>query len=552
MAISLRFDSGNRETLGEGECPDLGWPVLRKHIPNVALAIVPLMLGLVGGLAVSSILPYFSHSEMGYDPSYQYLFNGMGIIRGFVPGHVDHPGTPLQILIGILSYADWAVRRVLGITTLNFEASVVNDPESYLLTVTVALLLLNVLANFYLGLKISRASRSIAVAILAQAGYFLFASQLPEFGHVSPEALTIFSAAIAMSLLSPYLFSCDLGRRTGTGNAVLVGCFLALGLVSKITFFPLLALLFLLPTLRWKLLSFVSLVFSSIVLFAPASPHFLTWLNFMFQIAAHSQYYGQGPAEFVDLAAVPARMLAFWNALPVLYIALVATILVGAAQLLGSRRPNRIFWQAGIFFAIIFAGLLAAVKHFGLRYAIPSLAIVPPVLAWSAFQLMHVVPRYFFRQAIPVAGLVCIAACSISGIKTCLLDLSKAKTERMEQLASLNGVIAEHAGAIVMGAYGSRNLGYAIQFGLGYVPLAYQKIVAAGRSDLISYHFSKFLVVVGEGVRDVKFAGDLVEGGKEVLFLLPPEIEAPAGLNFQLLYQVPGHERLLRVLKAGS
>jgi hypothetical protein len=33
---------------------------------------------------------------------------------------------------------------------------------------------------------------------------------------------------------------------------------------------------------------------------------------------------------------------------------------------------------------------------------------------------------------------------------------------------------------------------------------------------------------------------------------LPSDIEAPTGLNFELLYQVPGRERLLRVLKAGS
>ena len=199
--------------------------VFGKFAPLVLLAGLPLTVGFVVVLAGALILPYFSHTEYGYDPAYAYLFNGMGLMRGFAPHHVDHPGTSLQMLTGIVSFSDWLVKRLFGATTLNFEASVLNDSESYLLTISVVLLILNVVALFYLGLKIARSSGSLAVAMLAQAGYLLFASQLPRFAYVSPEALTIFSAAMVMGLLSPYLFSSDPENRGRIVDPILIGFF---------------------------------------------------------------------------------------------------------------------------------------------------------------------------------------------------------------------------------------------------------------------------------------------------------------------------------------
>ena len=38
-----------------------------------------------------------------YDPAYPYLYNGVVIIQGGVPGHTDHPGTSLQWISGIVS-----------------------------------------------------------------------------------------------------------------------------------------------------------------------------------------------------------------------------------------------------------------------------------------------------------------------------------------------------------------------------------------------------------------------------------------------------------------
>jgi hypothetical protein len=525
--------------------------LLKKFAPPVLLAVLPSAVGAVVVLAGASILPYYSHHEFGYDPAYPYLFNGMGLVRGFMPQLVEHPGIPLQMLTGVISVVDWLVRRLFGATTLNFEAAVLGNPESYLLTITIALLILNVAALFYLGMKIARSSGSLAVAMLAQAGYLLFASQLPRFAYVSPEALTIFSAAMVMGLLSPYLFSSDAENHGGIADPILIGLFLALGLITKITFLPVLALVLLIPGFRSKLWCLASLLLFSVVFFAPALSRFSYLRDFIVRVVRHSQYYGEGPVEFIELSAVPARMWAFWEHLPVLYLGIVAAALVGLLQLFMTRRLNRTFWQACLFCEIIFLGLLFAIKHFGFRYTIPSLAIVPPVLAWSIFHFMQIVPGYRLRKTFAAAGVICTAALSIPGIRTLLYDLSIWNAYRAG-LPALNAALAQHPGAIVIGSYGDRTLQYAIEFGLCYVKVPYQKVFAAGRSDLIVHVGGNSLFVIGEGTRDAQFANELVESGREVLLVLPEGIEPPEILKVQLLYRVPGRERLFQLLKPGA
>jgi hypothetical protein len=524
-------------------------PVLGKIIPLAFLAVLPLAVGFVVALAGASILPYFSQTEYGYDPAYPYLFNGMGLMRGFAPEHVDHPGTTLQMLTGVVSLVDWVVRRAVGATTLNFEAAVLSDAESYLLTISVVLLILNVVGLFYLGLKIARSSGSLAVAMLAQAGYLLFAGQLPRFAYVSPEALTIFDAAIVMGLLSPYLFS-DPEYRGRTADPVLIGLFLALGLISKITFLPVLGLMLLIPGFRSRLLCLASLLLFSVAFFGPALSKFSYWWDFVRRIVRHSQYYGEGPVEFMELAAVPSRMWAFWQNLPVLYVAFIAAALVGVFQLFSVRRPDRTVWQASVFSAIISLGLLSAIKHYGFRYAIPSLAIVPSVLAWSMFHFVKIFPGHRPRQAFAVTAVVGAVALSIPGIRTCFSNLSIVDTARARELAPLNTELAKYPHAIVIGSYGARTPGYAIEFGLYYVKVPYQKMVAAGKGkDLIIHIGGNSLLVLGEGVHDAQLANELVESGREVLLLFPQGIELPANLKVRLLYQVPGRERLFQLLR---
>src|SRR3954471_3207030 len=112
---------------------------------RLPLLIVPLLVALAAGALLQLISPiYAGLVPYDYDPAYIYLFNGLGIVEGYVPRHVDHPGTPLQVLIGLVVFAAHAVMRLTGATGSDIGASVVATPETYLAVVSAVTLALNV------------------------------------------------------------------------------------------------------------------------------------------------------------------------------------------------------------------------------------------------------------------------------------------------------------------------------------------------------------------------------------------------------------------------
>src|SRR3954471_7565566 len=114
-------------------------------VRRLPLLIVPLLVALYAGVLLHLIAPiYAGLVPYDYDPAYIYLFNGPGLVEGYVPRHVDHPGTPPQVLIGLVFFAAHAVMRLTGATGSDIGASVMATPESYLAVVSVVTLALNV------------------------------------------------------------------------------------------------------------------------------------------------------------------------------------------------------------------------------------------------------------------------------------------------------------------------------------------------------------------------------------------------------------------------
>ena len=73
---------------------------MKKTSSSAILLIVPIVLFIIQYSFIQKIYPLYLDS----DPAYQYLFNGLLILNGHSPYHIDHPGTPVQILIaGVVS-----------------------------------------------------------------------------------------------------------------------------------------------------------------------------------------------------------------------------------------------------------------------------------------------------------------------------------------------------------------------------------------------------------------------------------------------------------------
>ena len=74
-----------------------------RRAAEITLAFACGALALAGMAAGAWRRPYF----LDYDPEYAYLLNSLNLLEMSVPGHFDHPGTPLQEFGALVLLVQW-------------------------------------------------------------------------------------------------------------------------------------------------------------------------------------------------------------------------------------------------------------------------------------------------------------------------------------------------------------------------------------------------------------------------------------------------------------
>ena len=172
------------------------------------LWICPALLLLASLLFLSQILPvYVGTSGYDLDPVYQYLLNGLLLLHGNAPQHVDHPGTPLQLWTAGTILVRWCLLKLFGFSPEGLYADVISQPEPYITTVSISLAILNSVANYYLGKRIYQATHQIALALFVQAFIFEFAAYAPRATHLGAESFLILGAMLLIGKLAPFIFN---------------------------------------------------------------------------------------------------------------------------------------------------------------------------------------------------------------------------------------------------------------------------------------------------------------------------------------------------------
>lgn len=496
--------------------------------PSLALALLPVALLAIGLYLRTVIAPVYAGLDLyDYDPAYVYLFSGVGIIEGYTPQHVDHPGTPLQILCGVVAYFTWLVAG--GGT---FGAAVYDNPEFYLAVVSTVLLTLNVSAVAYLGVQIHRAIASLSVALIAQSGILLLGALTPRTFHAAPEALQLFAATMSIGILTPQIFLRDVpfGRR----RAAVLGFFLALGITAKITFVPLLALLLLLPSVREMMIGAASAAVSAAIILAPIWSKLGRTYQWLYGITVSSGRYGQGEPGFIDLAKVPGHALTLFTSQPILVAAMLACILVAFAAGLRSRAG----FVASVLFAVIAVQLAMVLKHFEIYYALPVIALGTPLLAWWAHRQLG-----GRSVAILAAAMIFLAMAQTwsyaDGLKTRAIA-------RAGEIARLNAELARHSSAIVIGAFRARSEIYARQFGIWHIEPAYARLLTGDGAGALQYDRWTRVIVAPGAQYDISVLNGYVKRGFEVIMVLPRDLDMPELVGDTLL-DLPDAERVIRL-----
>lgn len=423
--------------------------------------IIPALVLVYSFLLKSAAGPYWLSTNL--DPSYQYLLNGLYMVKGISPGHIDHPGTPLQVLI-------WAVIVLfnIGHAVPDIVNRVLIDPEFYLQIAHAVLTLMVFMTSVRLAVYVYQSTRDRVAALLIQLpvlGFLVLKSYdstdavLPVVANVTPESLLIcITNLFALCLLGLYFAKTP---REQNRAMLFLGFIGGLGVATKINFFPLLAVpLFVLPWRKKGI--FMVIGAGSFVLWTlPIIPRYPLFWKWVADLTTHLGNYGSGARGIVDLGLYFMN----WRGL----ILQQGFFVIGA--LTGLIFSGWVYWtkkadKGSTFFVGTAMGVVLqfalVAKHPGTHYLLPGLGLCGVLFLFFYF---HFLPSAAgFKKAVFVVVLICVFA-----------GIARASVYRT-QLAGLTADISafhEHVRAkykdyLFLGYYRSSGKEMALAFGDGW------------------------------------------------------------------------------------
>jgi hypothetical protein len=440
---------------------------------HLALLPIPIIVFVLGIVQLHYLQPFYPGIfAFGPDPSYVYLFDGLCIINGLVPGHVWHPGTPVQVLTGAVILVRWAISRVLGLENDGVASSVLKEPEAYLAFIAYVLLLLHSASNFYLGHKVAKTSGNVLYGLAVQSWPLFLGTQMPRILYLSAEAGLLLVSTLLMAVLSDLFFRAHDAHRSASSHyqiAIKAGVLCGLGLAIKILFFPMFALLLALGSFRAFARAMMGLVVAFLIGILPVVGDISRSIAWWGQVATHTGNYGKGQLGLVDFSYIPHRFLLLSRAYPVLLVSLAALALL-LLWIVSSRwrTDTKIKPLLPLAASIMLAegGQLAIVlKHFSPHYFLPALPAVLFSIVWITWLIEQRHKNLRWVSLVLAIVLAVFSSGQIWATQSKLMQPARARTIEISELAT---AIGRYRNPIVISAYGVPTPAFAIQFGLLY------------------------------------------------------------------------------------
>ena len=362
----------------------------KDFLYRCSLAFLPILYLVAAYLARWSGGPFWLWFNL--DPDYFYLLDSLNILNLTTPGHVYHPGTPVQWLGAlILKIAHF------GASAESIAAQVLSAPEPALRLISTVFILINGLAAWILGLVAYRVFGRLLEAWFLQMAPFISMVILKHSYHAKPEALLLATAMIlaAVSILS--LAPGLLARRRlqfAAGFGVIAG----FGVAAKVTAFPVFVLpLFVLAGAGddfWDGLKVMILyglaAFGALVVFTlPAIGAYDVFINWMMTVSQGNSAYGGTVADTGVGTSYPLQVLKLFKrpAFHIPFILGLVTLIFAVRRRGGPDGDPFPFAEvrllAGVLTAQFVHALLIA-KQANAIYMIPSFVLIPLafVLVW--------------------------------------------------------------------------------------------------------------------------------------------------------------------------
>jgi hypothetical protein len=341
------------------------------------------------------------------DPESAYAMNGLAWAAGYPMMKNDHPGTTTILLVGmIIKLWTFLAGRsdVIEFGLKNYDAIIYVSRAAEALILSGALL-----AS---GIIVLNVTRSALAAVLFQVAPFVHPDTLHFEVMLIPESLMVSCAIFGMALA---LKAALTERVPSAGLGASHGLIFALGLSSKYLFAPLAIIGLSLFRNRWaSATAWIVGILAFFVFNRVLNPHlFTSGFRWLVNLATHKGVYGEGEPGFIDFNVFWSNMGEIILAAPVVSAVFVIAPIVGAAQILTSRKYLDPISLTLIASSLAFAALLVATsKHFALHYMMASWVLTGGCLVLIAIETRRLLPMISPRVIVGLLMLICVVQIS--------------------------------------------------------------------------------------------------------------------------------------------
>ncbi len=314
--------------------------------------------------------PFFS-SRM--DPEYPYLLNGLNcaILEFNRIGHVDHPGTPFQLLTGFF----------IQLTHLFFgEGNIIDDvisrPEFYLTASSYLFAFLTALIILWLGRVGLSKSDNFLSSIILQSSMF-FSITLVFIAHrFIPDRFLLLLVLIFVGLCYQYFYG---KKYPGNKFAIYSGIIMGLGFVTKFNFLPLLIIpVFLVDKWKERFIYSGSFLITVFIAFLPILNKFSYFKVFILGLVTHEGIYGTGQERIFDFQKFllnTSRVFYDYISFSIIFVTafILLVIMIFKSRI---RKAKKKEFRFLISYVIVFIiSLIMVSKHYKDYYLIPVMTL---------------------------------------------------------------------------------------------------------------------------------------------------------------------------------
>ncbi|MBT6561620.1 MAG: hypothetical protein HON76_03735 [Candidatus Scalindua sp.] len=476
------------------------------------LVILPVVLFVLSIYLTSRKGPYYL--GLNLDPEYVYLLSSLELLQYSLnplnfssPSHTDHPGTTLQILGALVMHIKYSLTGIFN-TVHDLTYEVITNAEEYLRVINLALNVLIAALLFVAGYITYRFQKSLTLSVCMQLVPFLFKPLILSITRISPEPMMILAIIGIAIVLIPVFSQKEFDEFTPKRGAVF-GAIIGFGIVTKVTFFPLVLLLLIPKGWREKLYGFAGFLVSIAILTIPIWKKFGVIWNWLLNIATHKGRYGGGEAGVPNLEILwkSQKMLFFQEPYFFVFTGLMVLFLIylyiKRKSLNGVLPSKKIIKIVSIYTAILIVQIVITVKHPLTRYMLPSMTMIGVII----FTLVSILKAYWpddknnkVIKYIVIGVLLIFITFSVKSVIDSINATKKHQRHYADVKKLQKFLKSSYPDSTVIYYYRSSSPTYALAFGNGIVHKRFSDILHRLYPEAYFYHkWGQFFYNFGSG-----------------------------------------------------